>query len=54
LTTASHKLAEAVYKSSQAQNAQGAAGQGQPQGNAQPGAEGEKVVDAEVVDDDKK
>ncbi|MDR2811972.1 MAG: molecular chaperone DnaK [Endomicrobium sp.] len=54
LTTASHKLAEAVYKSSQAQNAQGAAGQGQSQGNAQPGGEGEKVVDAEVVDDNKK
>ncbi|MDR2644488.1 MAG: molecular chaperone DnaK [Endomicrobium sp.] len=53
LTTASHKLAEAVYKSSQAQNAQGAAGQGQPQGNSQPVAEGEKVVDAEVVDDNK-
>jgi molecular chaperone DnaK len=53
LTTASHKLAEAVYKASQTQNAQGA-GQRQSQGNTQAGAaEGEKVVDAEVVDDDK-
>jgi molecular chaperone DnaK len=58
LTTASHKLAEAVYKSAQAQNSQGAAGQGQPQqsqDNAQTnGAEGGKVVDAEVVNDNKK
>ena len=55
LMTASHKLAEAVYKTSQTQNAQGAAGQGQPQSNTQAGAaEGEKVVDAEVVDDNKK
>jgi molecular chaperone DnaK len=54
LMTASHKLAEAVYKASQTQNAQGAAGQGQPQGNTQAGAaEGETVVDAEVVDNDK-
>lgn len=53
LTTASHKLAEAVYKFSQAQNAQGAAGQGQPD-NTQNANNGEKVVDAEVVDDNKK
>jgi molecular chaperone DnaK len=52
LTTASHKLAEAVYKASQTQNAQGAAGQGQPD-NSQSANNGEKVVDAEVVDDDK-
>lgn len=57
LTTASHKLAEAVYKASQAQGAAGAdagaqqPGQdaGQPQQNG-----GENVVDAEVVDEDKK
>jgi molecular chaperone DnaK len=57
LTTASHKLAEAVYKSAQAQNVQGAAGAGQAQSqdNAQAsGAKDEKVVDAEVVDDNKK
>jgi molecular chaperone DnaK len=51
LTVASHKLAEAVYKSSQAQNAQGAA-EAQPD-NSQKSNNGEKVVDAEVVDDDK-
>ncbi|MDR3257051.1 MAG: molecular chaperone DnaK [Endomicrobium sp.] len=57
LTTASHKLAEAVYKTSQSQSAQGTAQetqQGQSQGNAQAGTEGEKVVDAEVVDENKK
>jgi molecular chaperone DnaK len=58
LTSASHKLAEAVYKSSQAQNAQQDAPGQQAQhshGNASSGgAEGEKVVDAEVVDDNKK
>lgn len=57
LTTASHKLAEAVYKASQAQGAQGAdAGAQQPgqgAGQAQQNG-GENVVDAEVVDEDKK
>jgi len=60
LTQASHKLAEAMYKqaapgaSSQAapggQAGAGAAGQG---GNGKPKGDGE-VIDAEVVDDDKK
>jgi molecular chaperone DnaK len=55
LTTASHKLAEAVYKSAQAQNVQGAAEQAQSQDNGQANeAKDEKVVDAEVVDDNKK
>ena len=56
LTTASHKLAEAVYKASQSQGAaQGAQQQGQPQGDAQQAANnGDKVVDAEVVDDKNK
>jgi molecular chaperone DnaK len=58
LTTASHKLAEAVYKASQAQGAQGAAQgnqqQGQSQGDSQQTAgNGGKVVDAEVVDENK-
>ena len=60
LTTASHKLAEAVYKASQAQGAPGSdagaqqPGQdaGQQAGKADGG--GENVVDAEVVDEDKK
>lgn len=59
LTTASNKLAEAVYKSSQAQSAPGAeqgtsgqAANGQTeQKNAQ---SSENVVEAEVVDDNKK
>jgi molecular chaperone DnaK len=58
LTTASHKLAEAVYKEAQAKQQQPGApqqpGAEQPQG--QPGAEqpqGDKVVDAEVVDEKK-
>ena len=52
LTTASHKLAEAVYKASQTQ---GAAQSAQPQGDAQQTANnGDKVVDAEVVDDKNK
>ncbi|MCA6071585.1 MAG: molecular chaperone DnaK [Endomicrobium sp.] len=55
LTTASHKLAEAVYKASQAQGAAHGAQQGQPQGDAQQAANnGDKVVDAEVVDDKNK
>ncbi|MDR3244201.1 MAG: molecular chaperone DnaK [Elusimicrobiota bacterium] len=59
LTTASHKLAEAVYKAAQSQGAaDGGAQQGQPQGDPnaqQPNNEsGEKVVDAEVVDEEKK
>jgi molecular chaperone DnaK len=56
LTTASHKLAEAVYKASQAKNAQEATQQqGQAQGaSAQAGTDAGKVVDAEVVNDDKK
>ncbi|GHT41899.1 chaperone protein DnaK [Endomicrobiia bacterium] len=54
LTTASHKLAEAVYKSSQAQNTQSSTQQEQPQGDAQQASNNEeKVVDAEIVDDKK-
>jgi molecular chaperone DnaK len=56
LTTASHKLAEAVYKASQAQDAQGVGNQqqGQSQSDAQQTAGNEgKVVDAEVVDGNK-
>ncbi|MDR0977701.1 MAG: molecular chaperone DnaK [Endomicrobium sp.] len=49
LTTASHKLAEAVYKASQVQNDQGAA---QQQANTT-NNNNEKVVEAEVVDDNK-
>jgi molecular chaperone DnaK len=55
LTTASHKLAEAVYKASQTQGgAQGAEGRPQDGGQSQ-GANngGDNVVDAEVVDDKK-
>ncbi|MCA6069604.1 MAG: molecular chaperone DnaK [Endomicrobium sp.] len=55
LTTASHKLAEAVYKASQAQGAAQGTQQGQSQGDAQQAANnGDKVVDAEVVDDKNK
>jgi molecular chaperone DnaK len=54
LTQASQKLGEAIYR--EAQKKQGPAGgepaQGQPQG--QPEKEGEKVVDAEVVGEEKK
>jgi molecular chaperone DnaK len=60
LTTASHKLAEAVYKSAQQTQtaAGGTAQEGQPQtdpntANNGEAAGGEKVVDAEVVDDKK-
>ncbi|MCE5309278.1 MAG: molecular chaperone DnaK [Acidobacteriales bacterium] len=58
LTTASHKLAEAMYKNAGAQGAQGAPGAGQTAQGATPGAESkpkDNVVDAEFVDvDDKK
>jgi molecular chaperone DnaK len=58
LTSASHKLAEAVYKASQTQGTpQDAGGQPQenPQGSAQnPGGAGDNVVDAEVVEEEKK
>ena len=55
LTAAGQKLGEAVYKAAQqTQNAQQAGGatQGQPQSDGGSGAE--KVVDAEVVDDNNK
>ncbi|GMO54075.1 MAG: molecular chaperone DnaK [Candidatus Endomicrobiellum trichonymphae] len=53
LTTASHKLAEVVYKASQVQDTQSAA-QGQSQGNSQQTADNRgKVVDAEIVDENK-
>jgi len=56
LTKASYKLAEAVYKASQTQNTHdGASRQGESGGQGSPAGNGEKVVDAEVVDDkDKK
>jgi molecular chaperone DnaK len=54
LTTASQKLGEAVYKAAQ-QQAQNAQQSGATQGQPQPDASGaEKVVDAEVVDDNNK
>jgi molecular chaperone DnaK len=53
LTKASHKLAEAVYKASQAQNAQNAAQHGGPQNDGQKSSDEGKVVDAEVVDENK-
>jgi len=55
LTTASHKLAEAVYKASQG-GAQGGQPEGAPQGEpeVQQKEEEGKVVDAEVVGEDKK
>ena len=62
LTTASHKLAEAMYKQAASAKAAGGAGagaagtqQGPTDGGAQDKAKGEgEVIDAEVVDDDKK
>jgi molecular chaperone DnaK len=56
LTTASHKLAEAMYKAN-ATGAEGAAGAAQPEGAAAPEAEAKKdegVIDAEYVDVDEK
>ena len=53
LATASHKLAEEIYKS-EAAKASGGNG-GKAKAGSQEGKEGENVVDAEVVDDaDKK
>jgi molecular chaperone DnaK len=57
LMTASHKLAEAVYKNSQAQQGAQGAAQSSGQSTEQPtqGAQDSgNVVDAEVVDDNKK
>ncbi len=56
LTTASHKLAEAVYREAQKKQAAGQQAPGQEQGPAQeqPQQEGDKVVDAEVVGEEKK
>ena len=63
LTTASHKLAEAMYKQAadnkaSAETGAGAAGAGAGAGAGNPGAENKakegEVIDAEVVDDDKK
>ncbi|MDR3112131.1 MAG: molecular chaperone DnaK [Elusimicrobiota bacterium] len=55
LATASHKLAQAVYKASQSQDAAGSANQNvQTASQQQSGNSGdENVVDAEVVDDKK-
>jgi molecular chaperone DnaK len=56
LTTASHKLAEAMYKQAAASGPGAGAGAGAPSETGAPGkAKGEgEVIDAEVVDDDKK
>ena len=57
LTQASHKLAEAMYKSQSAGGPNGAAGVLRPEAGPEPGQEKPKddVVDAEFVDvDDKK
>ncbi|MDR1122499.1 MAG: molecular chaperone DnaK [Endomicrobium sp.] len=54
LTISSHKLAEAIYKSSQVKNAQGGANEQGQSNNNQNANNSEKVVDAEVVDDNKK
>jgi molecular chaperone DnaK len=58
LTAASNKLAEAMYKASQTQGGGGdqgaSAGQDQQNAQRQGGQDGDNVVDAEVVDDDKK
>jgi molecular chaperone DnaK len=57
LTTASHKLAEAMYKTAGAQGAQGAPGAGETAQGSAPGAESkpkDDVVDAEFVDVDEK
>jgi molecular chaperone DnaK len=50
LNQISHKISEEIYKHAQ-QNPQGA--QANPGADQQQGQQGEKVVDAEVVDDDK-
>ncbi|MDR2426119.1 MAG: molecular chaperone DnaK [Endomicrobium sp.] len=55
LTSASHKLAEAIYKASQAQGAQQQQPSGQDAGsNSNSQSDGDNVVEAEVVDEDKK
>jgi molecular chaperone DnaK len=61
LTTASHKLAEAMYKQAASAKAQPDAGAatGAAPGNTAGGEQGKakgdgEVIDAEVVDDDKK
>jgi molecular chaperone DnaK len=58
LQKASHAMAEALYKQAQSEPAAGAPGaeQAQPGGGAGPGGRGANgdVIDAEVVDDDKK
>ncbi len=56
LSTASHKLAEEVYKAAQQQqqaNAQGAAGANAGQAQQEAPKNDDNVVDAEVVDDKK-
>ncbi len=52
LLKASHKLAEEIYKTEQAKA--GAQGGDQPSGEGKKGKEGEEVVEAEVVDENKK
>ena len=59
LLKASHKLAEHMYKAAaekQAQEKAAAGGNGQPAGEApqEPGKGGDNVVDAEIVDEEKK
>ena len=53
LTTASQKLGEAVYKAAQQQQQAGAQGQPQGEPQAEQKEEDGKVVDAEVVDENK-
>ena len=58
LMQAQHKASEALYKSQADAQASGAGGAGQPGGAAEPGSSNPKpdgdVIDAEVVEDDKK
>jgi len=59
LTTASHKLAEAMYKQAASSKGPADSAAGAQQGSAGPGAQGKskgdgEVIDAEVVDEDKK
>ncbi len=57
LTNASHKLSELMYQQAGPQGPQAGAGpqsSGQPGGASAPGGTDEEVIDAEVVDEDKK
>lgn len=54
LMSTSHKLAEEIYKQAQAKGAQAGAEGPQSQAGQEDKSSGEKVVDAEVVDEDEK